>query len=227
MYKFNIFNRFKAYIGVKLKPFGKGGFIKTIVKNGKLLDVGCGNNSPSVIKQKRPDINYTGIDIDVYSQESGYEKYADRLIFTNPDNFHLEIEKFTNEFDSIICSHNLEHCFNYNAVLLAMLGALKSNGKIYLAFPCEKSVTFPKRKNSLNFYDDVTHINLINYDDIIAKLAQNNVIIDFAVRQYKPLILAVIGFLFEPIGRIFNMQAPWQATWALYGFETIIIGHKV
>src|SRR3990172_11846191 len=126
MYKFNIFNRFKAYIGVKLKPFGKGGFIKTIVKNGKLLDVGCGNNSPSVIKQKRPDINYTGIDIDVYSQESGYEKYADRLIFTNPDNFHLEIEKFTNEFDSIICSHNLEHCFNYNAVLLAMLGALKS-----------------------------------------------------------------------------------------------------
>lgn len=218
--------KIRSYIGIKLKPYGKSGFIKSIPINGKVLDVGCGNNSPIITKQSRPDIHYTGIDIGIHFQDPGFETYADSFITTTPDNFHLEIEKFVDEFDAVICSHNLEHCNNYNAVLLAMIGALKKDGKIYLSFPCEKSVTFPKRKNCLNFYDDETHINLINYDNIITKIIQNKVIIDFAAKQYKPLILSIFGFLFEPFGRIFNVQAPWGATWAFYGFETIIIGHK-
>ena len=219
--------RLRVFLAKSLYPHGKTKFLKSIIKEGKLLDVGCGNNSPFRAKQIRSDIHYTGLDVDVYKQILGYEKYADRLIFTCPENFHLEIEKFNNEFDAVLSSHNLEHCDNYNEVLMAMIQSLKKKGKIYLAFPCEKSVTFPKRRGTLNFYDDITHKNIISFDETIELLEQNNIAIDFSVRQEKPWILSTMGFIFEPISKILNLQVPFGSTWAYYGFETIIIGHKM
>jgi SAM-dependent methyltransferase len=218
--------KLKDIVAVILKPRGKGVFLKTITRNGKILDVGCGNNSPRYTKQKRPDVYYVGLDIGEYNQSYGYENYADQLIITTPDNFHSEIEKFTNEFDAVISAHNLEHCNDPNKVLLAMIKSLKKNGKIYLAFPSEKSKYFPKRKGTLNYYDDPTHRDIINYNNTIAVLTENDIIIDFAARQYKPFILAFIGFLFEPVSRLRNKILPHGATWAYYGFETVIIGHK-
>jgi SAM-dependent methyltransferase len=219
--------RVKYYLTVILRKHGKAGFIRSVVKRGKILDVGCGNNSPFDTKQKRPDIHYTGLDIGEYNQLLGYEKYVDRLLLTNPENFHLEIEKYSNEFDAVISSHNLEHCNNPNEVLLALTKALKKDGKIYFAFPCEKSVTFPSRKGTLNFFDDLSHQNIVSFDNTINILKNNNIVIDFSARQYKPLVLSIIGLIFEPISRILNRQVPFGSTWAYYGFETIIIGHKV
>jgi len=217
---------FLGALEVILNPYGKWGFLKSVVRNGKILDVGCGNNSPLYTKHKRPDINYTGIDIAVYNQITEYEKYAARFILTSPENFHLEIEQFTEKFDAVISAHNLEHCNNYKGVLLAMIKSLKKDGKIFLSFPCEKSTTFPKGRGGLNFYDDSTHINIINFNEIIKILKENNIVIDFSVQQSKPLGLFIIGLVLEPISRICNKIAPFRTTWALYGFETIIIGHK-
>lgn len=220
-------SKIKYYSTVILKKHGKASFIRSVVKNAKILDVGCGNNSPFYTKQKRPDINYTGLDIGEYNQSSGYEKYVDRLLLTDPENFHKEIEKYPNEFDAVISSHNLEHCNNPNEVILAMINSLKKYGKIYFAFPCEKSVTFPSRKGCLNFFDDPSHKNVINFDNTINILKNNNIVIDFAARQYKPFILSIFGLIFEPISRVSTKPVPFGSTWAYYGFETIIIGHKV
>lgn len=206
---------------VLLRPMGKWGFLKSVVEYGKLLDVGCGNNSPLRTKQQRSDIHYTGIDVGVYNQAHGFEKYADRLILTSPESFPEEIEKFRDEFDAVISSHNLEHCNDQTRVLLAMINSLKKKGYIYLAFPCEKSAKFPSQRGTLNFYDDASHQNLVPYDEIIAILKQNHVVIDFTTRQYKPCILAIIGFIFEPVSRLINRQVLFGATWAYYGFDSI------
>lgn len=219
-------SKLRMAFGVLLRPHGKWGFLKSVVEYGKLLDVGCGNNSPLITKQRRPDIHYTGIDIGVYNQIHGFEKYADRLVLASPESFPEEIEKFRDEFDAVISSHNLEHCNDQTRVLLAMINSLKKNGYIFLAFPCEKSAQFPSRRGTLNFYDDASHKNLVLYDNIIAILEQNHVTIFFAVKQYKPCILAIIGFILEPVSKLINRQVPFGATWAYYGFESIIIGYK-
>lgn len=218
--------KIKDFIVKLLKSRGKNSFIDSIVENGKVLDVGCGNNSPCVVKTLRPDVYYVGLDVGVYNQTTDYNMYANKFIITEPDDFHSKIEEYSNEFDAIICSHNLEHCNDYMAVTLAMIKALKKGGRIYISFPCEESVRFPSRYGTLNFHDDNTHKNLIKYSSFISTLKQNGMDILFATKRYRPVILFLIGLLCEPLCRLLNKPAPATGTWALYGFETIIIAEK-
>ena len=220
-------SKLRIDFGILLRRHGKYKFLKSVVPNGQLLDVGCGNNSPQMSKQQRPDIQYTGIDIGVYNQAHGFEKYVDRLILTSSESFPEEIEKFKEAVDAVISSHNLEHCNDPYRVLLAMINSLRDYGSIYLAFPCENSTKFPSRSGTLNFYDDPTHQNLLFYDEVIAMLTQNHIVIEYSTKQYKPYLLAIVGFIFEPLSRFLNKQVPMGATWAYYGFESIIIGRKL
>ena len=208
-----------------IKPRGKQSFIDSVVKNGKLLDVGCGNNSPYYVKTLRPDIHYTGLDIGIYNQTSDHSAYANEFILTDPEGFHGKIQERPNEFDAVVCAHNLEHCNDYMAVTLAMIQSLKAGGTMYISFPCEASVRFPKRAGSLNFYDDDSHRNLIPYAVFLPALKQHGMETLFAAQRYRPLIPFLAGVVLEPLSMLLKRQIP-LATWALYGFETVIISRK-
>jgi 2-polyprenyl-3-methyl-5-hydroxy-6-metoxy-1,4-benzoquinol methylase len=218
--------KIKRHISKLIKSKGKYSFIDSIREHGNLLDVGCGNNSPYIVKTLRPDIHYIGLDIGIYNQTPNYAKYADEFILTEPDTFHSKIEEYSNEFDAIVCSHNLEHCNDYMAVTLAMIQSLRKGGTIYISFPCEESINLPSRRGCLNFYDDDTHKNLIPYSSFISVLKQNGMNILFATRRYRPAIPFLIGLICEPFCRLLNKQAIAGGTWAFYGFETIIIAKK-
>jgi len=218
--------KIKNRISKLIKQKDKFYFVDSILQNGKLFDIGCGNNSPYRIKTLRPDIYYVGIDIEIDSQSLSSNKYADEFILTDASNFYAEIAKYPNTFDSVISSHNLEHCNDYQNVTLAMINSLKLGGTIYISFPCEESAKFPSRKGTLNFYDDDTHRNLINYKTFISLLNQNGMDILFATKRNRPFIPFILGFLFEPFSRLLNKQVPLGATWAFFGFETIIIAKK-
>jgi SAM-dependent methyltransferase len=189
--------------------------------NSRILDVGCGNNSPKRFKILRPDLHYTGLDIDDYNQTTP-DKFADTYIITQPEHFVSEINKFTGELDAVISAHNIEHCDAPTDVLHAMLAALRPGGRIYLSFPCEASVQFPSRRGCLNFYDDASHHIVPNWQEIISKIRQEGFEIDFSSERYRPIIPALIGFLLEPIGALTKRQMPIGSTWALYGFESVI-----
>jgi len=224
--KFKVLLLKLKFLFVKLIHFrGKHSFILSIPKNGKVLDVGCGNNSPQKIKSVRPDVFYVGVDIGLYNQNTRPDKFADKIILTDAENFHKKIEEYSNEFDSLICAHNLEHCNDYLAVTRAMNKALKIGGKMYISFPSVRSQNLPSRNGTLNFYDDNTHVNLISYNSFISFLKDNNLSIEFSTQNSTPLIPFVLGLLLEPLSRIFNQNIPF-CTWALYGFETIIICKK-
>lgn len=206
------------------RPRGKYSFLYQLRFDSTILDVGCGNNSPFQIKNSFPSFNYTGIDIGYYNQSEPFS--VDNLIITTPERFAAEIAKFTNHFDAVLSSHNIEHCDDRDKTFQAMLEAIKPGGGFYISFPCEKSTTFPNRCGSLNYFDDSTHHNQPpNFDKFIAVLNDNNFKIEFAVKQYKPLLFWALGLIQEPLSRAQNRTL--RGTWAYYGFESIIWAKKI
>jgi len=187
--------RIKLLFTLLLRPRGKASFLNYIPKNARVLDVGCGNNSPFRVKSQRPDIFYVGLDVDNYNQRINPNYYADKYIIVSPEDFVQEICNFNDSFDAIISSHNLEHCHMPEKVLDVMLKALKKGGKIYISFPCEESIYFPTRRNTLNFYDDPTHLHTFNFIKMINKIKSQGFIIDCAVRRYRPVFLFLLGFI--------------------------------
>lgn len=214
--------RWHLGLAARLRARGKNAFIKKIRAGGQVLDVGCGNNSPFQFKSQRPDLCYVGLDVANYNQTRAPDRYADRYILTSPEEFAVVLNSFSHEFDAVVCSHNLEHCVHPQAVMEAMLGALKPGGSLYLAFPCEASVAFPKRRGCLNFHDDATHRMPPEYDKVLATIKSTGLIIEFACRRYRPLILCFLGLMLEPVSWALKTNMPLGSTWALYGFESII-----
>lgn len=217
-----LMERLKFIFSLLFYPRGKRGFLKFIPRNGKLLDVGCGNSSPLKIKSQRPDIFYVGLDVGDYNQKINPNIYADQYKIVPPEVFAEEIVKFSGKFDAVISSHNIEHCYDQENVLCAMLSLVKDNGVLYLSFPSEESVYFPKRRNTLNFYDDPSHTCPVNYQKVLKIITDNNFKIDFCVKRYRPFFFWFLGLILEPFARLLKRNIPFAITGAFYGFETII-----
>jgi SAM-dependent methyltransferase len=215
---------FLNIIKYNLRKKGKISFLLNQDENCSILDVGCGNNSPYLIKSILPNCKYTGIDVGDYNQKK--LNLADKYILTTPVNFPKSILSLGCKFDVIISSHNLEHCDDRSATLLAMLKVLKPGGSLYISFPSERTTNFPKRKGTLNYYDDETHRDLPpNFNELVEQIISNDFKIEFSVKSYQPTLLRIIGFAFEPLSRIKNTV--FLGTWEFYGFESIIWAKKV
>lgn len=214
----------KAWLNCKafLTPHGKQAFIKTIARNGSLLDVGCGNDSPHRAKLQRPDIRYTGLDVADYHQTTPAHKYADRYVLATAERFATEIAGLTGSFNAVMSAHNLEHCLEPGAVVHAMCSQVGKGGRLYMSFPCEASVRFPSRAGTLNFNDDPTHRSPPSYAAVLAMVESSGLRVDFARRRYRPPIPFLIGLLLEPLSLVSKRVMPLRSTWALYGFETVI-----
>jgi SAM-dependent methyltransferase len=184
------------------------------------LHIGCGNNSPFVFKNIRPDIYYVGLDVGDYSQFDDPIKYADEYILVPPEKFAAKISEMPASFDAVVSAHNLEHCNDPHSVLVAMLHALRYGGRIYLSFPCEASAGFPSRRGTLNFFDDPTHQTLPNFEAILSTIKSEGCVVEVAIRRYRPFYHCLRGLLVEPFSRM--RKQVLYGTLALYGFETII-----
>lgn len=206
-----------------IRPYGKVDFISNLPKGSKILDVGCGNNSPYRTKKILPDCIYTGIDVGDYNQT--HTNCADSYIVTSPEKFSEKIYSLPSIFDAVISAHNLEHCNNRESTLLAMLNCLRAEGRIYLSFPSDKSISLPSRGGTLNYFDDPTHKDVPpDFDLIIKRIISNNFHIIYANRYYKTRILESIGRLINPLSKKLNKTL--TGTWELHGFESIIIAQK-
>ncbi len=198
---FMIINIIKTNVKYIIRPQGKYSFLRKIDCCGKILDVGCGNNSAFAIKSIFPRFHYTGVDIGDYNQTK--PNLADNYILTEPERFSLEIGKFVCCFDAVVSSHNIEHCDDRPSTMKAMLDAVRVGGLIYLSFPCEASVNFPCRMGTLNYYDDGTHRGVPpNFDEMLLTLKEDNFEVIFSSRNYRPLLLRILGFLYEPFSRL-------------------------
>lgn len=208
-----------------LRPRGKLAFLKSLSPGARVLDVGCGNNSPRDAKILRPDLHYTGLDVGDYNQQDSI-RYADAYILVPPAEFANAISAHEGRMDAVISSHNLEHCDDPAAVLNAMVTALRPGGRLFLAFPCEASVRFPRRRGALNFFDDATHKAVPAWEWVLDILRTRGVTLVYTCSRYRPKLLAGVGLALEPLGWLLGRNMPAGSTWALYGFESVIWGRR-
>jgi len=206
----------------QLSKNGYRAFISRLLPGARVLDVGCGNNSPFKLKSQRPDIHYTGLDVGDYNQTS--PNLADKYIVVPPAEFVFAIQKFEGEFDAVISSHNIEHCQEPEMVIRAIVAALRQGGCLYLSFPSEQSLSFPSRRGCLNFKDDPTHHDVPQFLAIKQALLAADCEIIVAHQQYQPAMLWLIGALQEPWSRLKGRTL--FGTWAFFGFESVIWARK-
>jgi SAM-dependent methyltransferase len=203
--------------------WGREIFFKQISNSATILDVGCGNYWPYYTKQYLPDCYYIGIDVAEYNQTK--PNLADEYIITKPEEFSSRINEFQGAVDAVISCHNLEHCDDRRGTLRAMTRALRQNGKIYLSFPSSESVRFPKRRGSLNYYDDGTHKgNPPDFAEVVAVLHEDGLRVLYAATQYQPPIGWVVGLINESASA--TQRETKEGTWWLWGFETVIWAEK-
>ena len=208
-----------------IDPNSKGNFIKVLPKNAKVLDVGCGHHSPKYFKYANPTISYTGIDIGEFDLDADDKEFAVELIFVDPADFAARIASMPATFDAIVSCQNIEHVDSPEQCLSAMASALKPGGLLYLSFPSEVTLKFPKRKGTLNFYDDPTHQWVPQPATIISQLQSEGCSLIKQTKRNRPVIGFLLGALTEPLSMI--SRRVFAYTWHFWGFETILIFKKL
>jgi hypothetical protein len=165
---------------------------------------------------------YIGLDVCDYNQSVQPKTVADEYVVSSSSGFVAAIGRYQGSMDAVISCHNLEHCEDPNAVLRAMAGALKPGGYLYLSFPSEASVSFPSRRGCLNFFDDDTHRAVPSWHGTLATLGDCGLSFVFVAERYRPFSLWLKGLLLEPVSAVRRQVLGAGATWALYGFESVI-----
>jgi SAM-dependent methyltransferase len=210
-----------------LDPLSKSAFLLSLPARAKLLDVGCGNHGPPRAKAARPDIRYTGIDIQAYRLSALDRALAERLVIAEPEAFAKAVAAMGSDFDAVISSHNLEHCDAPLDVLCALAAALKPGGRLYLSFPSLESASFPSRAGTLNFYDDKTHKHLFALADLEARLGACGLRRRRATLRNRGRwnIPRLLGGASEPLSALTGRVL--RFTWYYWGFETVWIGERI
>ncbi len=207
-----------------LDPRSKNRFVRALPPGASVLDVGCGNGSPSMFKRLNPGIRYTGLDIAEYGLGPADHAAADELRFVSPADFARGIADFGPRFDAIVSAHNIEHVDDPPAVVSAMCAALRPAGRLYLSFPSAASTRFPSRAGALNFHDDPTHRWLPEVATLERAIVASDCRIVERTLRNRPPLAWLIGLLVEPVSRIQARVLPF--TWHFWGFESVLIAQR-
>lgn len=215
----------KHKIQTILRPRGLRSFL-SMSKNKKLnlLDVGCGNKSSIFIKKINSQINVHGIDVGDYNQSEESKKKYTKYTLSDPELFDKSIRDMKVKFDLIISNHNIEHCNNPEKTFNSMIDRLAIGGYIFIATPSFKSLNFPKRSGTLNFFDDTTHKNPVDVKKLVSTESKSIECI-FYSESYQPIFWRLIGLFNEIFSK--SKKKVLLGTWDYYGFEQILWAKKI
>ena len=192
----------------------------------KILDVGCGNNSPSRTKRHYPKCIYYGVDItrqqDISNQNITSMEQFFEIDLSNTENLSPVPDMF---FDCVLLSHVIEHLENGRDVIVALLHKLVRGGVIYIEFPSSKSVNFPSMKGTLNFYDDPSHVKIYQLEEISTLLSDNGLeIIRAGTRRSLKRILLLP--LYALVSLVSHGYIGGSVLWDIFGFANHLIAVK-
>ena len=131
--------------------------IKSLPKNSRVLDIGCGDGKYFCRSMlMRDDLYLVGLDKDLYLSHIAANQIAGfvRADCNNP----LPFKEWS--FDFVHIAHVIEHLPNPIILLSEVLRILRPKGILYLEAPSVSCAFIPPLglKGTLNFYDDPTHI---------------------------------------------------------------------
>ncbi|MEI8327611.1 MAG: methyltransferase domain-containing protein [Candidatus Taylorbacteria bacterium] len=152
-------------------------FFKNCKKDSLFFDIGANEGELFYWKQwespDRSDIKMYGMDMKIGTYSDKYEDF---------DAFNLEKDPFPYEdgfFDTMFSTHVIEHLKNVNFFVGNIYKKLKNGGTLYIESPAKASLSTPRRQDfidagfycsTMNFHDDVTHINAYDTIDLVASL---------------------------------------------------------
>lgn len=189
----------------------------------KILDIGCGNGSPSKTKGFFKNSIYHGVDIEHYNLSEDDFKCIDKF-FKKDLNVESLSDISDNEYDYVILSHILEHLKEPYRIVEEAASKCKKGGYIYIEFPSLKSFRLPSMKGSLHFSDDSTHIRFVEIAKII------NILLDFNFKIIKAgRRRNWFRIIFMPIfvlWHLINKKDIASDLWDLLGFADQIIAQR-
>lgn len=192
----------------------------------RLLDVGAGNHSAQGFRHAFAAVEYYGIDRrrdynnsaeDFAAMTGFWEKDLTELSFADiPDSF----------FDAIVMNHVVEHLYNGDAVVAALLPKLKPDGIIYIEFPGYASTRLPSMRESLNFFDDPTHIRIFSVAELYNVLMRGNCkpLAGGFRRNWAYLLLMPLYLPYVRLRRGYFVGGDF---WDLFGFAEFALGRKL
>jgi 2-polyprenyl-3-methyl-5-hydroxy-6-metoxy-1,4-benzoquinol methylase len=190
----------------------------------RILDLGCGNHSPTAFRTAFPKCEYVGVDRRLYNLSPVDLTNLDRLIQTDLDTTSLA-EVSDDNFDLVVVSHVLEHLHRGCGLLDVAIPKLRKNGILFVAFPNPDSVNFPSLPGTLNFYDDTEHVTLLSISEVERAVSRNGlqVVRSGTTRRARNLVLMPLRSALS----ILNGGLRGPPLWDLFGFEQFVVAKRV
>ena len=108
----------------------------------RILDIGCGNNSPSTTKHWFTGCHYSGADIQDYNNNEADMSAMDAFYLVGTDGSGYSAIP-DGSFDLVILHHVVEHMSDPGSILPTICSKLKPGGYIWIAFPSLRSLSLP------------------------------------------------------------------------------------
>jgi SAM-dependent methyltransferase len=200
----------------------------------RILDVGCGNHSPTITKKWFPGCYYTGVDVQRYNFDEADDAAIDQFFLLGPDDSASAGCGYDaipdSSCDFVILNHVLEHIPDPRPTLTALCRKLRPGGYIWIAFPSLRSLSLPPSDDeTLQFCDDPTHVYVPGLREVANVLLANRVIIIHAGRSREGF-LTTLGDIFKFIKRqfrkMFTGRFSGRGLWYLLGFEDHVLGQR-
>lgn len=190
-----------------------------------ILDVGCGNHSPTLTKRWFPGARYAGADIQDYNIDDADRAAMDHFYpITAAGGGYDAIPD--DSFDLVLMNHVVEHMRDPMPVVAQMCRKLRSGGCIWIAFPSLRSLALPSATGTLHFCDDDTHVRVVDVKDVSNVLLDNGVRIVHAGRT-RDWIRGTLGLAVLPVAYARNVltgRLPAYGLWYTLGFEDHVFG---
>jgi 2-polyprenyl-3-methyl-5-hydroxy-6-metoxy-1,4-benzoquinol methylase len=195
----------------------------------RILDIGCGNGSPSITKHWFPGCHYAGADIQRYNLSAADDAAMDEFFQLSADGTGYDAIPAAG-YDFVILNHVIEHMRAPASALATLCAKLKPGGYIWIAFPSLRSLSLPHSVDeTLQFCDDPTHIYLPDLREIANILLTNDVNVLHAGRSREGFFttLADIYKLGKRlVKKLFTGKFSGRGMWYVLGFEDHVFGQR-
>jgi len=195
----------------------------------RILDIGCGNHSPSITKRWFPGSHYAGADIQRYNLSPADDAAMDEFFPLALDGSGYESIPAAS-YGLILLNHVVEHMPDPAPAVAALCAKLKPGGLIWIAFPSLRSLSLPHSVDeTLNFCDDPTHVHVPTIPEIANILLANGVTILHAGRSSESPLTALadaVKLLKRLARRALTGKFSARGLWYILGFEDHVLGQR-
>jgi SAM-dependent methyltransferase len=194
-----------------------------------ILDIGCGNGSPTVTKRWFPGCRYAGADIQRYNLSDADVAAIDEFYQVSEDGTGYDAIPNAS-YDLVILNHVVEHMREPAPIVAQLCAKLRPGGYLWIAFPSERSLRLPHSVDeTLNFYDDPTHIYLPKVEEIVGILRARGVTVLHSGRSREGFwtsVADVVKLCKRVVRKVFTGRFSGRGLWYVLGFEDHVLGQR-